>query len=89
MKAPGLAQRKNSPQSNCLSSPSLYSHSFFTGRSLHARDDKIRAKFGDIRCRKSWPEIGIFGREASEGERGVEVLECVAVLGVELAGEFR
>ena len=33
-------------------------------------------------------EIGVFRGKGTEGERGVEVLECVAVLGVELASEF-
>ena len=33
-------------------------------------------------------EVGVFGCKGAEGEGGVEVLECVAVLGVELAGEF-
>ncbi len=33
-------------------------------------------------------EVGVFGREWPEGEGGVEVLESVAVLGVELASEF-
>jgi hypothetical protein len=32
-----------------------FTFSFFTGGSFHAGTDKIRAKFGDIRCRKSWP----------------------------------
>ena len=33
-------------------------------------------------------EVSVFGSEGAEGEGGVEVLECVAVLGVELASEF-
>jgi hypothetical protein len=33
-------------------------------------------------------EVGVFGRKGAKGEGGVEVLEPVAVLGVELAGEF-
>jgi hypothetical protein len=33
-------------------------------------------------------EVGVFGGKGAEGEGGVEVLEPVAVLGVELAGEF-
>jgi hypothetical protein len=33
-------------------------------------------------------EVGVFGSKGAEGECGVEVLEPVAVLGVELACEF-
>ena len=34
---------------------------FFTGGSFHAGTDKIRAKFGDIRCRKSGAVLRVRG----------------------------
>jgi hypothetical protein len=40
--------------------------SFFTGGSFHEDADKIRAKFGDIRCRKN--EDGA-EKEQEEAER--------------------
>jgi hypothetical protein len=40
--------------------------SFFTGGSFHAGADKIRAKFGDIRCRKSYPD----GAPSRTGQKG-------------------
>ena len=44
--------------------------SFFTGGSFHAGANKIRAKFGDIRCRKSEPDGAISRRRKGAGENG-------------------